>query len=162
MGRTALQPLSARQYAASFRPKWKLSGGLREATPWWIDSLNESVPRRASAVDRPPIVVYTDASGEGHIACVLYIDGARTTAHTHDPPRFKALVEGVFESGLLAGAFPLAMAAALAPCRPVRLCCDNRGSMGTVIRGSRRTKIGRTIGIIFWGGGSLFRYAGLG
>ena len=140
---------SARQYAAHCESQWILSVELCEVIPWRIANLNDSIPRRVCAVDSTPVVAYTDASGEGHIACIIYVDGVRTSSHTHVPSWLKTLLPGIFEYELLPDVFGLAMAAELAPWRPVLLRCDNQGAIGTVLRGSCRAKLGRTIVSIF-------------
>ena len=156
MGRALLQPFSARQYAKLSTTNWKLSDDLREVIPWWVANIDHSIPRRANAIDSHPVLAYTDASGEGHIGCVIYIDGKRTMGHTHLPQWFRDLLPGIFEYEICANIFGLAMAAELAPGRPVLLCCDNQGAKGAVIRGSCRTKLGRILVSAFWAMAAAF------
>ena len=71
-------------------------------------------------------------------------------AHAHMPEWLRCLLPGIFEYELCGNVVGLALACELAPGRPVFLCCDNQGAVGTVVRGSCRTELGRTLVSIFW------------
>ena len=150
MGRSLLRPFSARQYADGVSRTWAISDDLKEVSPWRIARLPNPTSRRVSVADQAPVLVYTDASGECHVGCIVFIDGVRPMAHTHVPDWMRSLLPGTFEYELRATIFGLAVATELATGRAVFLCCDNMGAIGTVVRGARRTRLGRTLVSVFW------------
>lgn len=104
-----------------------------------------------------PVVVYTDASGEGRIGAVLFVDGVRHTVHTRAPEWFMSVGAGIFELELLAELLGLMLACEIVPGRPGLLCCDNTGAAATVVRGTCRTVLGGIIGAVFRATAAQFR-----
>ena len=149
-GRALIHPFTARQYEPGARAKAPLSTELKEVIPWWIAQLARTRPRMVSTRARSPVLVYTDACGEGHIGAAIVIDGTRYYHLTHVPAWFLRAKVGIFELELAACVFGLVLASLYAPGRPVLLCCDNMGSRGAVVRGSCATVIGRMVASVFW------------
>ena len=150
MGSALLQPFSARQYDPVSSPRWGLSGDLKEVIPRRIACLSNTIPRMVYAASLPPVLAYADASGQGHIACVIFADGVRTMAHARHPDRLRILLPGSPELEICANISGLALASELAPGRSVYLLRDNMGAMRTATRGACRAKLGRTIVSISW------------
>ena len=108
--------------------------------------------------ERPnPAVVYTDASGEGHIGFVVFVDEILRMAHTRIPGWMSSLLPGISEYDLRANSPGPAMATELAPGRSVVRFCDNMGAAGAVIRGARRSKL-RALLSVFLRHGGRFRH----
>ena len=84
-GRALLHEFSARQYTKAFGPRFPLTVELRETLEWWADWLPNAIPREVTLRPLPPVVVYTDAEGSGHVAAVLFDTDqtARFVSHTH-------------------------------------------------------------------------------
>lgn len=152
-----LQPFTERQYSARAHACATLSPSLKDVIPWWIARLQVSERRHVSTVKKMPAVIYTDASGAGHISAVVILDGVRHTAHTHAPEWFMRCGASILELELLAELLGLMLACELAPGRPVLLCCDNSGAAATVVRGSCLTVIGRMIVSVFWATSERYR-----
>ena len=66
---------------------------------------------------------------------------------------------GIYEYELLAELLGATIACEVAPVNPIVLCCDNRGAVGTVIRGKCKTVLGRTITSTLWATASRFARA---
>ena len=87
--------------------------------------------------------------GAWRVGDVLIVDGLRDTAHTHVPEWFMCAGAGIFELELLAEILGLMLECEIAPGRPLLLCFDNSGAAATVVRGSRRTVLGKVIASVF-------------
>ena len=70
-GRAHPAPFTARQYSKS-NGRVPISTELREVLTWWIAMLSNPVPRRISYKAGPPILIYTDACGAGHVGAVVF------------------------------------------------------------------------------------------
>ena len=147
-GRAHLAAFSNRQYSPS--PRSMLNDELREVIPWWIGALSCSIPRRVSFSPLPPLIVYTDASGVGHIGAVLFDGASSITTHTHLPPWLLREHISVYEMECAGVLFGTCLAIEHNPNRPILICCDNQGTNGAVIRGSCKTAIGRALISCIW------------
>ena len=112
-------------------------------------------PKSASCRYPPPVVVYTDAQGLGHCAAVVFPPGkARPlVAHKHAPQWIIDLPEdecGIFEYELLGVALGISLLLERFTSLAAVLCCDNMGAVGTVIRGSCTTRMGRLLSGYIW------------
>ena len=146
-GRAKPHDFTLRQYSSGEEP---LSASLLDTARWWIGTLNESIPREIRFGCPEPVVVYTDAQGAGHIAAVLLKGSpdAVGLCHTHAPPwmmNVQEVEERIFEFELTGVALGVTLAIARFPGTPIVICCDNKGAIGTVIRGSCKTQLGRDI-----------------
>ena len=86
-GRALLHEFTARQYTKAKGPKFPLAVELRETIEWRARWLPDAIPREVVTRPGPPVVVYTDAEGTGHIAAVIF-DRDQSPAfvtHTHAP-----------------------------------------------------------------------------
>ena len=147
-GRAHLTAFPNRQYAVSCRNM--LNAELRDVTPWWLNAISNSIPRRVQFRPQKPILVYTDAAGSGHIGAVLVDGPMRTTVHTHLPHWLLRGDISIFEkegAGILLGVL---LAQLVDRSRPITICCDNIGANGAIIRGSCRTIIGRALVSCIW------------
>ena len=147
-GRAHLAPFSKRQYSKISTGGNALDIDLFEVIPWWIRTLGEDGPRRVACNFRHPVLVYTDACGDGHIGAVVFVDGRTFTAHCHVPPWMNAF--GIAELELVGTILGLAVCAEYAPGRNILLCCDNLGARGTLTRGHPKTTQGRGVASVFW------------
>ena len=149
-GRAMLAPFAERQYSARPGRSHPLSVDLRETIPWWIAVIGRLIPRRIPFLPIPHMVVYTDASGSGHLGAVAIYMGVTHTFSTHLPDWF---TEGnkIYEFEMAGTLFGLLCALEIAYGAPIILFCDNMGAKGTVIRGSSRTRTGRALAGAFWG-----------
>ena len=110
--------------------------------------LGSDIPRRLQCNLRPPVVVYTDACGEGHLGCTVFLDGMVIISHTHAPEWLAGLGIGVLEqAGTVLG---MCVAAEVAPGRNVLLFCDNTGAKNAVIRGYSKNAYARGLASILW------------
>ena len=134
-GRVMLQPFTECQYNARADTRSALPPSINEVIPWWVARLNSSECRTVSTVKQMPVLVYTDASGAGHISAIAIVGGVRHTVHTHAPEWFMRCGAGIFELELLGELLGLFLACEVAPGRPVLLCCDNSGAAATVVMG---------------------------
>ena len=153
-GRALLREFSARQYAKSPGHRSPLTVELRETIDWWASWLPIATPRTVLLRPPPPVVVYTDAEGSGHIAAVLF-DGAQKpvfSPHTHAPAWMlgQSAEAGIFEFELLAICIGVMLALTAFPNRPILLCADNLGARGAVVRGTCRTRVGRALSSYSW------------
>ena len=73
MGRAHLAPFTDRQYEKRTWNAWKLNTELREVISWWLENIESSAPRRIALRREHPVIIYTDASGGGHVATILVI-----------------------------------------------------------------------------------------
>ena len=110
--------------------------------------LGSDTPRRVQCNLASPVVVYTDACGEGHLGVTIYLDGCSIVAHTHAPAWLCGLGIGVLEQA--ATVLGLCLAAEVAPGRNILLFCDNTGAMNTVIRGYSKSAYARGLSSVFW------------
>ena len=140
-GRAHLAPLTARQHAIG--PVRALNPDLFEVLPWWINMLHSATPRRLSCFREHPIVVYSDACGDGHLGVTIFDGAQRWTAHTHVPAWMNNLHINVKE--MAAALFALCLTVEVSQKRQVLLCCDNTGARGMVIRGCSKNHIGRDL-----------------
>ena len=147
-GRAHLAPFTDRQYSRVHHGGHFLDTALFEVLPWRIRALGVDKPRRATCDVARPVLVYTDACGEGHLGVSLFIDGRAVVAHCHVPQWMRTL--GIAELELAGAIFGLTMAAEFAPGRNVLLRCDNQGARGVVARGHSRTVNGRRLAAVFW------------
>ena len=121
-----MAPFTDRQYSRVIR-----GGGdfpdksLFEVLPWRIRELIADKPRRVTCDDAHPVLVCTDACGEGHLGLSRVIDGKVVVAHCHVPQRMQTL--GIAELGLDGSISGLTMAAEFSPRRNVLLRRDNQG-----------------------------------
>ena len=151
MGRAHLAPLSARQYCRYPIQGWTLDPQLREILSWWIAVIPNAKPRSTPCVGRRPVVVYTDASGKGHIGCVIVDpeDNSRSTFHTHLPTWALERMK-ILEFELFALILGLVIASETFPGRPLLFFCDNTAANAAIIRGSNKTWMGRCLCSVFW------------
>ena len=153
-GRALLHEFSARQYTSALGPKFPLTVELRETITWWADLLPRANPRAVKLRPPPPVVVYTDAEGSGHVAAALFDTDqtARMVSHTHAPKwmRHQAVGAGIFEYELLAVCLGVMWALTHFPGRPILLCADNLGARGAIIRGTCKTRLGRALSSYLW------------
>ena len=156
-GRVMLRPFSERQYSARAHAKTPFPHALRDVAPWWVAIVESSGRRRISARKHTPVSIYTDACGAGHLGAVVYLDDQMFVAHTHSPKWIMEADASISGIGLLAEFPGLTLARAIAPRRPILLRCDNTRSAATVIRGSRRTPIGRMIVATFGSVAAIYR-----
>ena len=159
VGHAMLQPFSARQYHVSAGARTPFSTDLREVIPWWITQSGSLQPRKVATRPDRPVVVYTDACGAGRLGAIFADAGHVSTRHCHAPPWFMRALTGIFELELLACILGLAIACSKAPGRTVLLCCDNKGALGAVVRGSRSAPIGRMISSTLWNTAAVFNSA---
>ena len=153
-GRALLREFSARQYTRALGPRFPLSVELRETILWWADWLPKASPREVNLRPQPPVVVYTDAEGSGHVAAVLFDSDQKAplVTHTHAPEwmRHPDVETGIFEFELLAVCLGVMIALTRFPNRPILLCADNLGARGAVIRGTCKTRVGRALSSYLW------------
>ena len=121
---------------------------LFEVTPWWVRTLGADGPRRVACNFQHPVLVYTDACGDGHISAVLFFGGRAIISHCHVPQWMRTF--WIAELELVATILGLAFCAEYAPGRNVLLCCDNLGARGVLVRGHSRANYGREISSVFW------------
>ena len=148
LGRAHLQPFSDRQYAKHGLGKWELNSDLKEVLAWWIANVFSAVPRRVNFSKEAPVLVYTDASGQGHVEAVLVLGGRRISYHTHMPAW--AAKWGIFEFELAAVILGIVAALIHAPARAIFAFCDNTAVDHTVVRGSNSTRLGRSLCSVVW------------
>ena len=156
-GRASLPPFTARQYCPEAGRASDLSIESRDVIPGRIARMGELIPRRVFTTWVRPVVIYTDASGPGHLGCVVVCAGVRYTAQTHLPAWVMRAKAGIFEYELCA--LGLVLACTVSANRPVLQFCGNMGIAGAVIRGSRKTTLGRIITSVFWNGAPRFSMA---
>ena len=152
-GRSMLNDLSVRQYARCLSRLSPLTDALRSTIEWWVKVLPTAPPRAVALKCLRPVLVYTDAQGAGHCAAVIFApDGSVVkVAHTHVPARMQALVDcGIFELELTGVALGVTLALALYPTHPIVVCCDNQGAIGTIVRGTCKTALGRLVSGYIW------------
>ena len=159
VGRSLLRPFSVRQYDSAASSSTKLPQGLKDVIPWWIAQLGCAKPRMVCTRPTHPVLAYSDACGEGHLGAITVLDGMVATHHTHVPSWFARAKTGIFELELMACVIGLLAAMAIAPGRPVLLCCDNMGARGTIMRGTCGAAIGRMISSVFWNIAAQFECA---
>lgn len=121
---------------------------LFDVIPWWIRMMGSDVPRRLNCNVLAPVVVCTDACGEGHLGVAVYLDGMVILAHTHAPEWLTSLGIGVLEQA--AAVYGLCVAAEVAPGRNVLLFCDYTGALNAAIRGYSENAYARGLSSIFW------------
>ena len=106
------------------------------------------VHRRIPCSPISPVLVYTDACGDGHIGVAVFLGGFAYVAHTHVPKWMRAFKIGELE---MPGAlFGLCVATELATGRPILICCDNACAKWTIVRGNSRNAFSRGMAAIFW------------
>ena len=149
LGRALLHPLTARQYSQLPGRNHPLNEELNESLRWWIALLTRNSPRTVPFGAPKPTLLYTDASGSGHISAVLLHEGVQYTTHTHLPPWFTSIAK-ILEFEMVATILGMALAYAIVGAGPVLLCCDNQGADGIIIRGTCQTDLSRTLSSVFW------------
>ena len=85
VGRSLLQPFSTMQYDTQANGYTKLSQELEEVIPWWLAQLGRAKPRKVFTRPTHPLLVYTDACGDGRIGVVVVEMGLYR--HTIPTPR---------------------------------------------------------------------------
>ena len=80
-GRARLSAFSNRQYPEG--QNHTLNAEMSEIAPWWVGAISNSIPRRVTFLPSPPLIVYTYASGCGHVGAVLFDSNSHTAAHSH-------------------------------------------------------------------------------
>lgn len=121
---------------------------LFEVTPWWVRTLGADGPRRVACNFQHPVLVYTDACGDGHISAVLFFDGRTIISHCHVPQWMRSF--GIAELELVATILGLALRAEYSPGGNILLRCDNLGARGVLVRGHSRANYGRGLASAFW------------
>ena len=99
---------------------------------------------------RRPVLVYSDACGDGHFGCALYYGGEIFRVGPPPTPAVCLRQGEIAEYELAAGLLGLRAALSLFPGGPVLLGCDNQGANGAGARGPNKTRIGRSIASVFW------------
>ena len=150
IGRAHLSPFSDRQYTKVSGTRYPLNSDLREVIQWWIAVLGIQVPRRVAFDHTAQVLLYTDATGSGHIGATLFMDGTEYRANTHLPAWFAKSKDQIGEYELAGCLFGVCIAATLFPGVPILLCCDNLGAKGVIIRGTCKSANGRALAAIFW------------
>ena len=151
VGRAHLAVLSDRQYTQMSGTRFPLNDELRASLSWWVQFLSTPLPRRVYFETAHPVRVYSDASGAGHVGCVVIgPDGVVHRATSHLPCWLATVREKITEYELSGAILGLCVAQVLFPNLPVLLFCDNQGACGIVIRGSAKTSFGRALAAIFW------------
>ena len=150
VGRAHLSPFSDRQYTKIMGTRYPLPTDLRCVIRWWIAVLGVQIPRRVSFDLTAQALLYTDASGAGHLGATLFVAGTEYRANTHLPEWFAKRKEQIAEYELAGCVLGLCMAVTLFPGIPIMLCCDNEGAKGVIIRGSCKTATGRSLSSVFW------------
>ena len=121
VGRAHLAPFSDRQYTKIHGTRYPLTTDLRCVFRWRIAVLSEPSPRRISLAPACPVLIYTDATGSGHLGMVLFHAGTEYRANTHLPGRFARSEKQIGEYDADACVFGLCVDAALFPGIPVLL-----------------------------------------
>ena len=112
-----------------------MSDELRAILEWRMRALPTAPPKSVTSRCPDPVVVYTDAQGEGHCAAVLFPPegpGVRV-AHTHIPPWMADLDEqecGIFEKELLGAALGVTIALLFPPTSLLSYVATIRGQLG--------------------------------
>ena len=140
LGRARLQPFSDRQYSKLRHGSWELSSDLREVLAWRIANLETSAPRRVNFGKEAPVLLYADASGEGHVAAVLWADGRKISYSAHLPAWTSSWC--IFEFELVAPTLGIVADLIHAPSRNIFAFCDYAAADHAVIRGSNPTRLG--------------------
>ena len=126
-----MRGFSARQYANMEGDRFPLTDELKQTIQWMASRLPVATPRTVLPRPPPPVVVYADDEGPGHIAAVLF-GGAQTPSflsHTHAPCwlRGPSLEIGISEFELRAICIGVTIALTHFPNRPILLCAGNFG-----------------------------------
>ena len=122
---------------------------VAEVIPWWINALARHVPRSITFRNSKATVIYTDACGSGHIGAVLFFRGCQYVYHCH-LPKWLAESAGIYEFELAGLLFGIMCAIELEHGAPLLVFCDNMGAIGTVVRASSKTVIGRALCSVIW------------
>ena len=147
-GRAHLAPFTGRQYDRAKKSGYYLDVALFEVIPRWIRTLSADLPRRVTCNFAHPVLLYTDACGEGHMGVNLVIEDKVIIAHCHAPRWTWSF--GIAELEIMATISGMTVAAVYAPGRNVLLRCDNLGAMGVLTRGRSKTSNGRSLASVFW------------
>ena len=148
-GRALMTEFTARQYSKNKTRFHPITDEIREAIKWWIGILCSTVPRKLALNPKKPILIYADASGEGHIGAVVFFEGPSKTMHTHLPEWF-AIENGIYEFELAGVILALIITSLLKPGHPILLCGDNNSAVAALIRGNCESKRGRMLTAVFW------------
>ena len=148
-GRALMTEFTARQYSKNTTRYHPVNDEIREAIKWWIGILCSSTPRKVALNPKKPILVYADASGEGHIGVVIFFDGTRKMMHTHLPEWFQEEF-GIYEFELAGMILALMIASLLKPGHPVLMCGDNNSAVAALVRGNCDSDVGRILTAVFW------------
>ena len=151
-GRAMMHDLTLRQYSTTKAP---LTDALIETAQWWLDALQCSFPRELRFRYPEPVTIYTDAQGAGHVAAVMFRGSIRAVGlcHTHVPQWMMNMPKAefrIYEFEMTGVALGVALAVDCFPGAPIIICCDNKGAIGTLIRGSCKTQLGREISSFIW------------
>ena len=114
-----------------------------------IAIVSSSVPRGVRWRQKRPVVIYSDASGKGHVAVVIFIDGKRRSLDTH-LPQWMVGERGIYEFELSAILVGVTIASEMAQGRAIYAFCDNTAAGHAAIRGSNKTRTGRAMCSAIW------------
>lgn len=84
-GRSHLAPFATRQHPRAGLNGWVPDVKLFDVIPRRIRILSADLTRRISCPYGRPVLVYTDARGEGQLGATVYVDGRVALAHAHVP-----------------------------------------------------------------------------
>ena len=85
LGRVQLHPFSNRQYSSALRGTHAINAELMDVIPWWIHVLRSVSPRCTMTPGPRPVLIYTDASGCGHLGVIAYVGGETHVFSSHAP-----------------------------------------------------------------------------
>ena len=149
-GRAMLQPFTRRQYS-HFKRRPLLSAELRFAILWWIQTINENIPRTIPFVLPKPTIAYSDACGAAHIGVFIERDNKRFVCDTHAPNWFTDHLEcHITELEMLAALLALCCAILLLPGLPLLLFVDNSAVVSCLINGTGQSALARKLMTVFW------------
>ena len=143
VGRAHLAAFTDAQYTENKGTKFPLGADLRDALKWRSERSERPLPRRVCFPQHHPVLVYSDASGFGHICATIYHRGAQYRGATHLPDWFANDEEKISEYEPAGAIIGLAFVIKMRRGARISLRCDNQVPNGTVVRGSNRTRLGR-------------------
>ena len=138
----------ARQYSENPAKTHPLTDELKTTIKWRIGIRNATVPRGIYSMPTEPLVIYADASGPGQIGVVIFRVGPSKSTRANLPGRFVS-EHRIYEFGIPAMIYALAIASILKPGRPILLRGDNSGECASTVRGNCTTAHGETATAIF-------------
>ena len=112
--------------------------------------MRNACERRTWFLGVRPIVAYVDAAGCGHLGVTIYADGAEFVFSSHFPEWMAGENCDIYDLEITSTLYGLCVGAELFPGRSVILCCANRGSAQTLVRGACKTEFAMMACATFW------------